>query len=289
MEVTTGAILSRMFAMVRERFAALVGLWLVYTVAVFGVGIVLSLVMGASMMAGGGMLAGTDPNESGLLAMGIGFIAMMVVMYLVYVLIYLASYASLAHMASPLVQPDFGTSLTAGLRAALPLLGAALLLGIGYLVVFGLFAALAALGGPDAGGALGVVLILLVVPVALYLGCRLSIQFPLAAVEGLRNPVTIIARSWRLTSGSVLSILGAVLVYIVVVIVLFLLAFVPVLGSISLAGSGAAEPGIGVMIYTIFAMLAVLVLVTITGAALQSAIHASVSDATGDRFADTFG
>lgn len=289
MEVTTGAILSRMFAMVRQRLGALVGLWLIYMVAVFGVGIVLSLVIGASAMAAGGMVAGTDPSEGGLMAMGFGALAMMVVMYLVYLLLYLASYASLAHMASPLVQPDFGSSLTAGLRAALPLLGSTVLLGIGYLVVFGLIGVLAALGGSDGGGALGVVLVLLILPVALYLGSRLSILIPLAGVEGLRNPIAIIARSWRLTGGSALSILGAMLVYIVVVVGLFLLAFVPAFGVIGVAGGGSPEAGIGVMIYTIFAMLAVLVLVTITGAALQSAIHASVSDATGERFADTFG
>lgn len=289
MEVTTGAILSRMFAMVRQRLGALVGLWLVYTVAVFGVGIVLSGVMGAGMIAGGGLLDGADPSGGGLMAMGAGMIVMMVVMYLVYLLIYLASYASLAHMASPLVQSDFGLSLTAGLRAALPLLGSTVLLGIGYLVVFGLFGVLAALGGQGGGGALGVVLVLLILPVALYLGSRLSILFAIASVEGVRNPITIIARSWHLTGGRVLSILGAVLVYIVVAIILFLLAFVPAFGVVGLTGGGSPEAGIGVVIYTIFAMLAVLVLVTITGAALQSAIHASVSDATGERFADTFG
>lgn len=288
MEVTTGGILSRMFAMVKARFGPLVGLWLVFVVATFGVGIVLTLVLGVGMMAGGGMMAGADPSEGGLMAMGAGFIVMMILMYLVYILIYLASYGSMAHMASPLLQPTFGESLGAGVRAALPLLGATLLLGIGYLIVFGTLGALGALAGSD-GGPLGVILILLILPVAIYLGCRLSILIPLAAVEGIRNPIAIIGKSWQLTSGRVLSIFGAMLVYMVIAFGLFLVAFLPVLGSFGLSGTAAEAPGVGVMLYLFVAVLVALVLVTITGAAMGSAIHAAVSDASGERFEDTFG
>lgn len=288
MEVTTGGILSRMFAMVKGRFGPLLGLWLVFLVATFGVGIVLSLVMGVGMMAGGGMMAAADPSEGGLMAMGAGFIVMMIVMYLVYILIYLASYASMAHMASPLLQPTFGESFSAGIRAALPLLGSTLLLGIGYLAVFGVLGVLGAMAGSD-GGPLGVILILLIVPVAIYLGCRLSILIPLASVEGIRNPVAIISRSWQLTSGRVLSILGAMLVYIVIAIGLFILAFLPVIGSLGLSGMDSAGPGVGAIVYLFVAALVAMVLVTITGAAMGSAIHAAVADASGERFEDTFG
>lgn len=287
MGVTIGGILSRLFATVKGRFGALMGLWVVFVAASIGVGMVLSLVMGVGMIAGGGILAGADPGEGGLMAMGMGVIAMMVVMYLVYVVVYLASYAALAHMASPLLQPSFGDSLSAGVRAALPLLGATLLLGIGYLVMFGALGAIGAVAGAD-GGPIGAIVLLLFLPVSIYLACRLSILLPVAAVDGVRNPVTIITRSWRLTRGHVLSILGATLAYVLIAVVLIVVAFLPVMALFGADAMGSDALGIGAILYLFLAMIVVFVVITITGAGLGSAIHAGVSDAAGETLQETF-
>lgn len=284
MELTTSGILSRMWATVKARFGPLLGMWALWFVGQIGFSFVFMMIAGVGAMAGAGMM-GSD--GSGAAALGGGMIVMMVLFYLVYLLIYVASYASLAHHASPLIFPSFGESLAAGVRSALPLLGATVLLFVGYIVIaipIGLL--MAAVG--SAGEALTGLLGLLLLPVLVYVGCRLSILFPLAAVEGIRSPIVLITRSWKLTSGHVLPIFLATVLFIVIVLILVAIAFIPILGPMMSGEQIDPEAGIGMFLLTFVGMLALFIMLPILGAALGSAIHAGVSDVTGETYSDTF-
>lgn len=284
MELTVSGILSRMLATVKDRIGPLIGLW-----AIFFVVQMVSMFLFVAVIGGGAMLgAGAmDSSGAGLAALGGGMIVMMILFYLLYLLIYVASYGSMAHMASPLIRPQFGESFSAGIRAALPLLGAMVLLIIAYFVLsipLGLvFGGLAAVMGEAA-----VLLAVLIVPLLVYFGCRLSILFPLATVEGIRSPVTLITRSWSLTGGHVLPIFLAVLAYVVIAIALFAVVLLPMFGPLIAGGSPDAVPGIGSILFLGFGGIIVGVLMAIMGAALGSAIHAVVSDVSGDSYSDTF-
>jgi hypothetical protein len=285
MELTASGILSRMLATVKARFGPLLGLWALYFVGQIGFSFVFVLIAGAGAMAGAGLM---DSSGGGAAALGGGMIVMMIVFYVAYLLIYVASYASMAHHASPLINPSFGESLSAGVRAALPLLGATLLLLLAYLVLAIPFALLFAAIG-SAGEAASLLFGLLLLPVLVYLGCRLSILFPLATVEGIRSPVGLITRSWALTGGRVLPIFLATLAFSLVAIVLVVLVFLPVFGPLLSGEAPDPAAGVGLFLLSGIGMLVLVVVLTIMGAAMSSAIHAGVSDASGDSYSDTFG
>ena len=276
MEITASGILSRMFEMTKARFGALFGLWAVYFVAQIAFSIVFFMIVGLGALAGGAMA-----NPDALAGIGAGMIAMIIVFYVLYLLIYVASYASLTHMSSPLLQPTFGESFNAGFRSSLPLLGAMVLLLIGYLVVALVFSLLA-MPLAALGSAGSIILAILFVPALIYIGCRLSIVFPLVAVDNIRNPITAIARSWSQTAGNVLSIVGAMVVYLVVTVVLFGL----ILGPLFLSADAMTDPaaGIGMMIYVFVGAIVATIIVTIMGAALASAIHGGLSNTVGETF-----
>lgn len=280
MNLSTSGILSRMFAMTKGRLGPLIGLWFVYFAAQIAFMVVFTLVAGVGAFAGAGM---EDP--AAMAGLGAGLIGMMIVFYLIYLLIYVASYGSLSHMASQLVQPTFGQSIDAGMRSSLSLFATMVLLLIVYFVASLILGAIIGAAGLESSGA-GIAALILFVPLLIYLGCRLAILFPLAAVEGIRNPITIIRRSWTMTRGNVLGILGAMLVYLVITIALIAVAFVPMFGTMT--GGAGAEPGFGMIIVMLILFLIAAIIVTILGAALASAIHSGLYESTQGNLSETF-
>jgi hypothetical protein len=277
MELSTSGILSRMFEMMKGRFGPLLGIWFVYFAVQIAFSIVFLMVIGASVFAGGAI---GDP--AAMAGLGVGMIVLMLVFYLVYLLIYVASYASLTSMASPLHRPAFGDALYAGVRSALPLFGAMLLLLVAYFVVALVIGMITGLLGTAGSTLFAIVLI----PALIYIGCRLSIIFPLVAVDGIRNPITAITRSWNMTGGSVLGILGATLVYLLIAVVLFAVVFLPVFGSAATLVDPAAA--MGTMLFFFVGVVIVGIVVSIMGAALAAAIHGGLSDTSGGRLSETF-
>lgn len=289
MEVSVGGIVSNTFGVVKERFGVLIGTWFVY----FAIQMVFSIVLLAGLGASVGLAAGNLENPAAFGSFGIGMILMVIIFYLAYFLIYCAQNASLNALASPLQQIGFGDAFGVGLRSALPLLGVMVILAIGYLIggsvlglVFGLLSFMGRIGSVIGGLAMVVII--------LYLASRLAIIFPTIAVEGVRNPLTAIARSWNLTRGKALPIFLATLIYGGIVVVLCGIALLPVIGtftamttSVELGGAAPAA-AIGSMVYIFFAFVTIFVLISISAAAFQSVIHAQVSGSTGENFSETF-
>lgn len=283
-----GQIISDTFGMVKERFGSLLGLWAVY----FGIMILLmfvfAMVLGAVGMAGfAAMGAGDSLTEGGAMALGTGMVVSLILFYLVYILVAMAQYASLIMVASPLRQVNFGDAFGAGWRAAPAMLLLMVVLGIGYFAVAMVLSLLAAALG-DASA----VLLLLVVPVAVWLGCRLAPLFGVMAVDGVRNPFTAIARSWRLTSGHALTIFLAMLVIVVLLIVVCGVALLPSLGLIasmsdptSVADVGSAMGGFALLMLGILVASA---LFTIIYSAFQAVIHGTLANAAGEGVVEAF-
>lgn len=122
-----------------------------------------------------------------------------------------------AHRARPTV----GEALRTGATGVPSYLGVQLIfaftLGLAAAVLVG---ASAALKSP-ALGALG---LLAVVVVAIYTGTRLALAAPLVGIDGLRNPLTIIARSWAATRGNA----GRIMLFLLLLVIAFSVAIMVV-------------------------------------------------------------
>lgn len=119
-------------------------------------------------------------------------------------------------------QPTVGEAIRAGLGGLLTYLASQLLFVLALSLIGGLAIGLAAAVAP----ALAVVVGIVWFAFAIYAAMRLILVAPLVAVEGERNPITALRRSWALTRGNFWRIFGF--------IVLAMLLFLVVLGVIML-------------------------------------------------------
>lgn len=120
---------------------------------------------------------------------------------------------------------------------------------------------------PVAAGLASIVLL----PITIYLAIKLTLTYAAIVIDGIRNPVSAMRQSWRLTKGNSLRIFGFVFAIAIVAIVLGIVVFI-VLG-LALAMAGARIQMIGLAI--IMAMI-----VAAYGAvsvAVTAAIHRQLS------------
>lgn len=139
-----------------------------------------------------------------------------------------------------------GEAIAVGARRVLPLLGAFLLLALALSLLVLVVATIGALLVPGIGptptpqavGALLLVLLVLVGPVALYFAARLLLMTPVAAAEE-GGTFALIGRSWALTRPHGLKLVGFILLVAILLIVVSL-AVGAVFGLVSVALGGAA-------------------------------------------------
>jgi len=270
MQVSVSKVWGTVLEIVKARLGSLVGLWLVYFAIQMFVSAVAFMFIGASVSVAA--LEG-DPNALG--AMGLGMLLFMAIIYLGYVYIASAQSAAMSRMASPLVQTSFGDAFSSGFANGLTLLGTTVLLLLGYLVgllVLGMVGEGVAMAGVIAQGVWSIALAALLI----YLACRLIILPPVVAVEGVRNPITAIVRSWQLTKGKVLGIFLSLLVYIAIAIVAVGVPFAMFFGTIIGLSQGDVGPAIGAIfgMVVIFAVLAVLL--AVLGSTFGAVVHSEL-------------
>lgn len=177
-------------------------------------------------------------------------------------------------------RPTVSEAIGGALQGLLPYLAASLL----FAVVFGLVGGLAIAIGGAVAPALAAVAFLLVLCFGIFASIRLILIGPVIAVEGTRNPLTALQRSWSLTRGQFWRIFG----FLALVVILF----VVVLGVISLLvgvvlaifTSGETQRVLGALLSS--AMTAVLV-VYLTG--IYSAIHRQLAGPGTKDLGETFG
>jgi hypothetical protein len=281
-----GQIISDTFGIVKARFAQLLALWAIY----FGITIALSFVLfiGLGVIGAAGSAA---LSESNLLAVGGGAFVVIALFYIGYLVVAVAQYASMILIASPAERTTVGAALSAGWRAAPALLLLMVVLILAYLaggVVFGLVGRV--LG--DIGGG---VLALLLIPVLIWIGCRLAPLFAVEAVDGVRNPITAIGRAWDLTRGHALTIFLASLVLLVIFVVICGIALLPSIGLLrsmadpeALVGAEAAGAAVSGFLLLMLGFLVVSVVVNMVYCAFIAVVHGTLTGAGGEKAAEAF-
>lgn len=286
-----GRVFSISFAMFRQRFWLLLGMWLVFLVIQFTAAIALLVgVMVLGLAGAAGFAAGLD-DPAALTGLGIGMIAAIVVFYAGYIVILLAQQAAMVTIASPLEEPSFGGAMVRGFRSALPFFAlAVLLLLLGYfalaLGVVVLLGASDAAGG-SGDGALAAILPLLSLPVIIYLACRFAVLIPVVAVDQVFNPITALRRSWSVTRGKALAILLALIAFVVVSLVALGLP-VALLFAATDAAEGGSGAGTVLAIIGGLLIIPVLIAYTLFASAFTASLHSEVTGGGSDRLEEVF-
>ncbi|MET0179043.1 MAG: glycerophosphoryl diester phosphodiesterase membrane domain-containing protein [Novosphingobium sp.] len=170
-------------------------------------------------------------------------------------------------------RPTVAEAIRAGFAGLLPYLAAQVLLAFAVVVIGGTAIGLAAAVLP----ALAVVLTLLLVAFVVFAAVRLVLVGPVIAVEGVRNPIAAMRRSWALTRGNFWRVFGflvLVLILFVVVLAVIMLAVGLVLALVS---SGETQRVLAAVVSSALTALGLLYFIGIT-----AAIHRQLGGATMD-------
>lgn len=186
---------------------------------------------------------------------------------------------SLLALLTDRAHPTVREALTTGFASLFPYLGAQLLSGLGVALLVGLpLGLIAAAGSPAATLLAGAVLVML----GFYVFVKFMLIAPVIAIDGFRNPIKAMARSWRLTKGNSVRIaLFLLLLFFTIGIISALVT--GILGLVlSALGSDIAAVGLGVVNAAVNAGLGVVFLVVI------AAIHRQLAGHSPEGLAATF-
>lgn len=187
---------------------------------------------------------------------------------------------SIITLCTDLSRPTVGQAIKRGASGFFPYIATSLIMGLGFGIATNLLPAIAGLTGVVAL----VALVNLVLLVALfYCNLRMSMAAPVVAVERLRNPIGVLARSWKLTEGNAGRI-GLLIALIFIAFVVILLAVSAVFGSIFVLvfGAGEAKTVDAVLLAVLFANF------TVVMASLLAAIHRQLAGNAPGAIATTF-
>ena len=134
-------------------------------------------------------------------------------------------------------RPTVGEAIRGALPGALSYLAAQLAVVIGLSLVGGILIGVAAVISP----VLAVVSALLFMAALVFVVFRLILVGPVIAVEGVRNPVVAMVRSWRLTQGNFWRIFGFMLLIIILFVVVVGIIMMIVGLVLALASSGEPQ------------------------------------------------
>jgi hypothetical protein len=289
--IDIGRVFATAWAMLRQRFWLLVGMFAVFFAIQMVGSMVLGIVVAIMGVAGATAMGAGLEDPAAITGMGIGFIIFMVLFYGAYLVLVLAQQAAMVTLASPLEDGSFGTAMGRGFKSALPFFGITVILGIAYVVIGGGLAALVAavgLGSETVGAFLAVVMLVLFLPVIVYLGCRMAVLIPVVAVDQVFNPIAAIRRSWAVTRGRALGIFLATLAFGVLTLAIIGLPFGLIFGSLL---SSEGEPGVaavGGMLLGFLIFIPLLVVYAMFASAYAAALHSVVTDGGSERLEEVF-
>lgn len=177
-------------------------------------------------------------------------------------------------------RPTVGESIRHGLAGIVPYILAQLLLGLTIGLVAAVILALAAVSGSTA---LLAVLVIAIAVAVLYAAVKTSLVAPVIAVEGERNPLAALRRSWRLTRGNSVRIA----LFYLLVAVAFIIVMSIVMGVVGIilalvAGTTAAEVAAAVVSATLGAIMSVYFV------AILAAVHRQLAGPTLEQERATF-
>ncbi|UYV15327.1 hypothetical protein [Porphyrobacter sp. ULC335] len=285
-----GRVFATSFAMLRQRFWLLVGMWAVFFAIQLAASIVLGIGMAVLGMAGAaGMGAGIE-DPGAIAGLGVGMIVFMVLFYGAYLVIVLAQQAAMVTIASPLEEPSFSAAMTRGFKSALPFFGIAVLMMLGYLALVALMAGVlgaASVGGGTAGSAAAVVVALAFLPLLIFFACRFSVLIPVVAVDQVFNPVAAMRRSWSVTRGKVLRIMLAFLGFFGITLLALGVPFALLFGAI-FAGQDNPAAVAGIAIIGVLAIIPLFIIYMMFTSTFTAALHSEVTGGGAETLEEVF-
>lgn len=175
--------------------------------------------------------------------------------------------------------PTVREALSTGLRRIPTYLGAQLLSALGAGLVIGLpLGLLGAFASPTVTVLVGLLLVIVLV----YLIVKFSLIAPAIAIEGIRNPIAAITRSWQLTKGNSLRIFGFILLLFVTISIILALVQGVLTLIFAAIGGEVANIGNGVVSAAVNTLITVIFLVVI------AAVHRQLAGNAPDRLAEAF-
>lgn len=175
--------------------------------------------------------------------------------------------------------PTVGQSLKRGLAAAPSYFAAQLLAAVFVALAIGVPLGLISVVAP--GFAVGVALLVLMVA-AIYLFVKFSLVAPVVAIEGERNPIRAMTRSWQLTKGNSFRIATFILLLFITIGIITTLASV-VLGLVfALFDQGIADIGNGLVASVVNTVLGVVFVLVL------AAVHQQLAGPSAVQLASTF-
>lgn len=186
---------------------------------------------------------------------------------------------SLLALLTDRARPTVRDALASGLGSLPSYLGAQLLSALGVALAIGIpLGLVAAAGSPVAVALVGLVLVL----VGLYVFIKFSLIAPVIVIDGERNPIKALGRSWRLTKGNSFRI-AAFLVLLFFTIGIIAALVTGILGLVfSAFGAQVATVGNGLVSAVVNTGIGVIFLVVI------AAIHRQLAGETPEGLAATF-
>lgn len=167
------------------------------------------------------------------------------------VLLQAAGTLGLLTLLTDRTRPTVGDAIRMGVKAVIPYFLAQIVLGLGAGLVGGVVLAVGVATGSEAVTALGMAIVLMLL---IYAMVKTSLVAPVIAVEGERNPLAALKRSWRLISGNT----GRIAVFYLLVLAVFLVIML------------VATSVVGIVV----ALLAGAEAVKVAGALVSSAVNA---------------
>lgn len=143
------------------------------------------------------------------------------------------------------------------------------------LVVVGASAGSAATPGSAELGRAAVILAVVLIPVLVFFSARLLLMAPVAAAER-GGPFAIISRSWRLTQGNSVKLVGLILMLFLLALVLQV-AVESVLGTLFILLAGPAQPGSISALLILLAMAALNMVLAVYVGTLVARIYAQAA------------
>jgi hypothetical protein len=182
---------------------------------------------------------------------------------------------SLLSLLSHAARPTVGQALRLGLSGLGSYLGAQLLLGLGIGIVGSLVISVFALSGV---AALAVAAMLAMILAAIAIALRVSLSGAVVAVEGERNPVRALRRSWALTSGNAWRLFGFYALFLIAFLVVLMIVSLMVGIPLQLMGGGFIANLLAALVSSGLNALMALYLVAIIGA-----VHSQLAGRTDEQ------
>lgn len=285
-----GRVFSISFAMLRERFWGLAGMWAVFLAIQMAASTVLTVVIAVIGMAGVAGLGAAFDDPAAIGGFGIGMMVFLVVFYAAYVVLLMAQQAAMVTLASPLEPAVFGDAMMRGFRSCVPFLVISVVMlavyFLGGIAVVALASALS-MTGSASGGVFAFLVMLASVPLLLFLACRFSVLVPVVAVDQVWGPIAAMRRSWSVTRGKTLRILVAMIGYFAIALVAVLLPFALIFAAADTAQNSPGL-GIGLMVLGFLFFVPVGIGFMLYSSTFLAALHSEVTGGGAERLEEVF-